>query len=180
VFWAAGVVASPAARWLGATADRSGRVEVGQDLSVPGLPNVFVVGDTAASNAWNGQPVPGIGPAAKQGGTYVGRLIRARLRGRTPAPFRYRHLGSLATIGRKAAVADFGFVHLSGALAWWFWGLVHIYFLAGVRNRVSVMFDWAWAYFTFRSSTRLITESSARQDTAQAVYRLQAGAHHER
>jgi len=161
VFWAAGVTASPAARWLGADADPSGRVQVGDDLTVPGLPEVFVVGDTAASNAWNGRPVPGIGPAAKQGGQYVARCIRARLAGRASVPFRYRHLGSLATIGRKAAVADFGFVRLSGSLAWWLWGLVHVYFLAGMRNRVSVMLDWAWAYITFRSSTRLIADVPA-------------------
>jgi NADH dehydrogenase FAD-containing subunit/uncharacterized membrane protein YphA (DoxX/SURF4 family) len=159
VFWAAGVVASPAAQWLQVPADRSGRVQVDERLSVPGLPEVFVIGDTAASNAWDGNPVPGIGPAAKQGGQYVARVIRARLRGAEVTPFRYRHLGSLATIGRKAAVADFGFVRLSGSFAWWLWGLVHIYFLAGMRNRISVMLDWAWAYFTFRSSTRLITEA---------------------
>jgi len=159
VFWAAGVVASPAAQWLQVPADRSGRVKVDERLSVPGLPEVFVIGDTAASNAWDGNPVPGIGPAAKQGGQYVARAIRARLRGAEVTPFRYRHLGSLATIGRKAAVADFGFVRLSGPFAWWLWGLVHIYFLAGTRNRISVMLDWAWAYFTFRSSTRLITEA---------------------
>ncbi len=169
VFWAAGVTASPAARWLGATADRSGRVLVGGDLSVPGLPEVFVVGDTAASNAWDGQPVPGIGPAAKQGGQYVARCIRARLKGRAIPPFRYRHLGSLATIGRKAAVADFGFVRLWGSLAWWLWGLVHVYFLAGMRNRISVMLDWAWAYFTFRSSTRLIADAPAAQAVAAAA-----------
>ncbi len=158
VFWAAGVVASPAASWLGVEADSSGRVKVAHDLSVPGRENVFAVGDTALSNGWGGRPVPGLGPAAKQGGDYVGRSIRARITGRRPpAPFRYRHLGSLATIGRKAAVADFGFVRLAGTAAWWLWGLVHVYFLAGVRNRISVMLDWAWAYFTFRSSTRLIT-----------------------
>jgi NADH dehydrogenase/putative oxidoreductase len=164
VFWAAGVVASPAARWLQAPADRSGRVEVDEWLGVPGLPGVFVIGDTAASKAWDGNLVPGIGPAAKQGGQYVARAIRARLRGAQSAPFRYRHLGSLATIGRKAAVADFGLVRLSGALAWWLWGLVHVYFLAGMRNRISVMLDWAWAYFTFRSSTRLITEAAPAAD----------------
>jgi putative oxidoreductase len=158
VFWAAGVVASPAGRWLGVACDRSGRVEVGPDLSVLALPEVFVVGDTAASNAWDGKPVPGLGPAAKQAGTYAADVIRARVEGRAPlAPFKYVHLGSLATIGRKAAVADFGFLRLSGTLAWWLWGLVHVYFLAGMRNRISVMLDWAWAYVTFRSSTRLIT-----------------------
>ena len=161
VFWAAGVVASPAAQWLAAERDRSGRIKVAPDLSVPGHPEIYAVGDTALSTALNGQPVPGLGPAAKQGGHYVARVIRARAGGRaTPPPFRYQHLGSLAIIGRKAAVADFGAVRFSGAFAWWLWGLVHVYFLAGMRNRISVMLDWAWAYFTFRSSTRLITQPS--------------------
>ncbi len=158
VFWAAGVVASPAARWLAAGADSAGRIKVGADLSVPGLPHVFAIGDTCLAGAWNGKPVPGLAPAAKQGGAYVARVIRARVEGRkTPGPFQYRHLGSLATIGRKAAVADFGWVRLSGAPAWWLWGAVHLAFLVGVRNRVSVMFDWFWAYVTFRGGTRLIT-----------------------
>jgi NADH dehydrogenase/putative oxidoreductase len=158
VLWAAGVVASPAARWLGAPADSAGRVKVEADLTVPGLPQVFVVGDTAASAAWNGNPVPGLAPAAKQGGRYVARVIRARATGqRPPGPFVYRHLGSLATIGRKSAVADFGRLRLSGGIAWWLWGLIHMYFLVGVRNRVSVMLDWFWAYLTYRPSTRLIT-----------------------
>ena len=158
VLWAAGVVASPAAKWLGTQADNAGRVKVGPDLSVPGLPEVFVVGDTALSAAWNGEPVPGLAPAAKQGGAYVAQVIKAHIgEGGTPPPFRYRHLGSLATIGRKSAVADFGFVQLTGALAWWLWGLVHVGFLVGARNRVSVMFDWFWAYLTYRSGTRLIT-----------------------
>jgi NADH dehydrogenase FAD-containing subunit/uncharacterized membrane protein YphA (DoxX/SURF4 family) len=166
VFWAAGVVASPAARWLTAGHDGSGRVKVAPDLGVPGHPGVFAIGDTAHSTAWKGQPVPGLGPAAKQGGQYVAQVIRARVAGRAaPPPFRYQHLGSLATIGRKAAVADFGVVRLSGALAWWLWGLVHVYFLAGMRNRISVMLDWAWAYFTFRSSTRLITRPSSPEPT---------------
>jgi NADH dehydrogenase/putative oxidoreductase len=158
VLWAAGVVASPAAKWLGAEADNAGRVKVKPDLSVASLPNVFVVGDTAAANAWNGQPVPGLAPAAKQGGEFVARVIGARVLGqREPGRFVYRHLGSLATIGRKAAVADFGFVRLRGALAWWFWGAVHVALLVGLRNRFSVMLDWFWAYLTFRSGTRLIT-----------------------
>ncbi|MGH8478433.1 MAG: FAD-dependent oxidoreductase [Gammaproteobacteria bacterium] len=140
VFWAAGVVASPAARWLAAAADNAGRIEVGTDLSVPGLPQVFAIGDTALANAWNGAPVPGLAPAAKQGGMYVARVIQARIAGRTsPGAFVYKHLGSLATIGRKAAVADFGWVRLSGAPAWWLWGAVHIAFLVGLRNRISVM-----------------------------------------
>jgi putative oxidoreductase len=162
VLWAAGVVASPAARWLGVPADNAGRVKVGTDLSVPGLPDVFAIGDTALSDGWQGNPVPGLAPAAKQGGAYVADVIQSRLRGKpAPAPFAYRHLGSLATIGRKAAVADFGFIRLSGAFAWWLWGLVHLGFLVGMRNRVSVMLDWFWAYLTYRSGTRLITGSTA-------------------
>ncbi len=140
VFWAAGVMASPAARWLELSADRSGRVPVGSDLSVPGCDGVFAIGDTASSQGWQGEPVPGLAPAAKQGGAYVARVLRARLAGTpAPEPFRYRHLGSLATIGRQAAVADFGFIRLRGALAWWLWGAAHIAFLVGGRNRVTVI-----------------------------------------
>lgn len=158
VLWAAGVVASPAARWLGAEADNAGRLKVGPDLSVARHPNVFAIGDTALSTAWEGKPVPGLAPAAKQGGAYVAAVIRSRVLGRTaPAPFVYKHLGSLATIGRKAAVADFGWLRISGAPAWWLWGAVHVAFLVGLRNRISVMFDWFWAYLTFKGSTRLIT-----------------------
>jgi NADH dehydrogenase/putative oxidoreductase len=167
VLWAAGVVASPAAKWLGADADNAGRVKVEPDLSVAGKPNVFVIGDTAASNAWNGQPVPGLAPAAKQGGEFVARVIGARVLGqRGPARFVYRHLGSLATIGRKAAVADFGIVRLRGAIAWWFWGAVHVALLVGLRNRFSVMLDWFWAYLTFRSGTRLITGNAQDGEVA--------------
>jgi putative oxidoreductase len=133
-------------------------VKVGPDLTVPGLPNVYVVGDTAASDAWKGKPVPGLAPAAKQAGIHVAAAIRARVEGRAdPGPFVYRHLGSLATIGRKAAVVEFGWLRLSGALAWWFWGAIHVGFLVDLRSRLSVMFDWGWAYLTYRSGTRLIT-----------------------
>ena len=170
VLWAAGVIASPAAKWLGIDADNAGRAKVGPDLSVPGLPEVFVVGDTAASNAWNGNPVPGLAPAAKQAGEYVAKLIRARVEGRKkPGPFAYRHLGSLATIGRKAAVVDFGWIRLRGALAWWFWGAVHVGFLVDVRSRLSVMFDWLWAYLTYRSGTRLITGSGPAMSSVSAA-----------
>lgn len=162
VLWAAGVVASPAARWLGAKQDAAGRLEVGADLSVPGFDNVFALGDTALSKGWNGGAVPGLAPAAKQGGAYVANVIRARVLGeRAPRPFRYTHLGSLATIGRKAAVADFGFIRLSGTSAWWLWGAIHVGFLVGVRNRVSVLFDWFWSYLTFSGATRLITGGEA-------------------
>ena len=158
VLWAAGVVASPAARWLGAPADSAGRVKVEPDLTVAGMPGVYAIGDTAASQAWNGQPVPGLAPAAKQGGSYVARHIRARVDGTAvPAPFAYHHLGSLATIGRKSAVVDFGRVKLWGAPAWWLWGLVHVGLLVGVRNRISTMVNWFWSYLTFRSAVRLIT-----------------------
>ncbi|MGI9501431.1 MAG: NAD(P)/FAD-dependent oxidoreductase, partial [Geminicoccaceae bacterium] len=158
VFWAAGVIASPAAKWLDAEHDRAGRVKVEPDLSIAGHLNVFAIGDTALSEAWDGQPVPGLAPAAKQAGAHAAEVIRARLEGQpAPKPFRYRHAGSLATIGRRSAVADFGWLRLSGSLAWWFWGAVHVLFLSGMRNRVSVMVEWFWAYLTFRRSTRLIT-----------------------
>ena len=158
ILWAAGVIASPAATWLNVAADNAGRVKVNADLSVPGLPAVYVIGDTAASNAWHGQAVPGLAPAAKQAGNYVAQVLKARVFGKpAPAVFTYHHLGSLATIGRKAAVADFGAVQLAGAAAWWLWGLIHVGFLVGLRSRISVMLDWFWSYLTFRSSTRLIT-----------------------
>ena len=161
IIWAAGVAASPAGKWLGAERDRAGRVKVGPDLSVPGHPEIFVIGDSALATDARGNPLPGIAPAAKQAGHYVARLIRARIGGRRPpAAFRYRHLGNLATIGRKAAVADFGRIRLSGRLAWLLWGLVHIYFLIGFRNRLVVSLDWLWAYVTFQRGARLITGQS--------------------
>ena len=160
VMWAAGVAASPSADWLGAEADPAGRVRVGPDLRVPGRPEIFVIGDTAVCNAWRGSPAPGLAPAAKQGGAYAARAIRAALAGRpAPPPFRYRHYGSLATIGRQAAVADFGGIRVRGAAAWWLWGAAHIAFLIGARNRITVLASWLWAYFTFRRGSRLITGS---------------------
>ncbi len=158
VFWAAGVMASPAAQWLQAAADPAGRLKVGPDLTVPGLPNVFAIGDTALSDAWNGQPVPGLAPAAKQQGAYVASAIKARLEGRAGLPpFRYHHLGNLATIGRQAAVVDFGWIRFSGALAWWLWGVAHVFFLVDTRKRISVAIEWFWAYLTYQRGTRLIT-----------------------
>jgi putative oxidoreductase len=158
VLWAAGVTASPAARWLSADADSAGRVKVDAQLRVPGHDNVFVIGDTALSMAWHQQAVPGLAPAAKQGGTYVAKLIRAHVTGRrAPGGFVYQHAGSLATFGRQAAVADFGRIKLSGALAWWLWGVVHIGFLLGVRNRLSTMVNWFWSYLTYAGGIRLIT-----------------------
>jgi NADH dehydrogenase/putative oxidoreductase len=158
VLWAAGVVASPAASWIKVEADSAGRVKVEPDLSVAGLTNVFAVGDTALNLAWNGKPVPGLAPAAKQQGTYVAKVIQARLEGsKQPAPFRYHHLGNLATIGRKSAVVEFGSIRLSGTLAWWLWGVAHVLFLVDVRKRMTVAIEWFWAYLTYKRGTRLIT-----------------------
>lgn len=158
VLWAAGVAASPAATWLSAAADKAGRLIVDGNLRVPGRANVFAIGDTVASQGWNGELVPGLAPAAKQGGKYVAKQIRALIHAKTPLPaFRYRHFGSLATIGRKAAVADFGLLRLSGAPAWWLWGILHVGFMLGVRNRVSTLTNWFWAYLRFGGSIRLIT-----------------------
>jgi NADH:ubiquinone reductase (H+-translocating) len=157
VIWAAGVVASPAARWLNAEHDRAGRVLVNPDLTVPGYANVFVIGDTA--DVVDQPGIPGTAPPAKQMGAYVGRLIAARVAGRTPPPpFRYRHLGDLATVGRHAAVVKLGRLELTGFLGWLFWSLVHIYFLIGVRDRFIVAFTWLWDYVTFQRGARLITE----------------------
>lgn len=157
LIWAAGVAASPAAQWLEAPHDRSGRIYVGADLSLADAPNIFVIGDTAAPPASEGRPIPGIAPAAKQMGRYVAKLLRARL-AETPAPppFRYRHAGDLATIGRNDAVVRIGAVRLKGFVAWAFWSVVHIFFLIGARNRLAVAFNWLWDYVTFQRSVRLI------------------------
>lgn len=164
IVWAAGVMASPAAKWLGAVADRAGRAKVNPDLSVPGHPDIFVIGDAASVMDSKGKPVPGIAPAAKQMGHYVGNLIAARIAGRaTGKPFRYMHLGDLATIGRRAAVVQLGRFRLRGYLGWWFWGIAHIYFLIGIRNRFIVAFSWLWSYLTFQRGARLITH--AHDDT---------------
>lgn len=162
IIWAAGVQASPAAEWLAAPADRAGRVEVAPDLTVPGHPEIFVIGDTAAIADPEGKAVPGIAPAAKQQGKHVAATIRARLRGETATtPFRYKHAGSLATIGKRLAVIDFGWIKLRGAIAWWIWGIAHIYFLIGVRNRLSVAMTWLWIHARDQRSSRLITQGSA-------------------
>jgi NADH:ubiquinone reductase (H+-translocating) len=158
LIWAAGVAASPAAAWLGIAPARGGRVPVMSDLSLPGKPEVFVIGDTAQVEGRGGQPLPGVAPAAKQEGAYVARVIAARIAGeRAPAPFRYRYLGNLATIGRKQAVVDFGRLQLTGRFAWLVWGLAHIYFLIGFRNRMAVAVDWLWSYLTYQRGARLIT-----------------------
>jgi NADH:ubiquinone reductase (H+-translocating) len=157
VIWAAGVAASPAAKWLGAEKDRTGRVKVGPDLAVPGHPEIFAIGDTALALDAMGKSLPGIAPVAKQQGIYVAEVIRARIGKRTPPPFRYRHAGNLATIGRKAAVVDLGRVRLTGFPAWVLWSLAHVYFLIGFRNRFVVSASWAWAYMTYQRGARLIT-----------------------
>jgi NADH dehydrogenase len=159
VLWAAGVRASAAAAWAGLPADNAGRARVEPDLTAPGHPEIFVIGDTATINAWHGKPVPGIAPAAKQQGMHVARTIRMRLGGdSTQRSFRYQHSGNLATIGRRAAVIDFGWLKLRGWLAWWIWGLAHIYFLIGVRNRLAVALSWLWIYATGSRNACLITQ----------------------
>jgi NADH:ubiquinone reductase (H+-translocating) len=162
IIWAAGVRASPAAEWLGAPADRAGRVEVAPDLSVPGHPDIFAIGDTVTIPAWAGKPVPGIAPAAKQQGRYVAALIKARLAGRASPPFRYHHSGSLAQIGKRLAVIDFGRIKLKGTIAWWIWGIAHIYFLIGLRHRLSVALSWLWVYARDQRAARLITQGSSK------------------
>ncbi|MGY4304373.1 NADH dehydrogenase [Bradyrhizobium sp. USDA 4369] len=162
IIWAAGVRASRAAEWLGAAADRAGRLQVAPDLTVPGHPEIFAIGDTVTIAAWNGKPVPGIAPAAKQQGRYVAEAIKARLAGRTLRPFRYHHAGSLAQIGKRLAVIDFGWIKLRGALAWWIWGLAHIYFLIGLRNRLSVALSWLWIHARDQRAARLITQGSSK------------------
>src|SRR6201989_2586006 len=162
IIWAAGVRASPAAEWLGAPADRAGRVSILPDLTVPGHPNVFAIGDTVTINGPDGSPIPGIAPAAKQQGRYVAGLIKARLRGETLSPFVYKHAGSLAQIGRRLAVIDFGRVKLRGGLAWWVWGIAHIYFLIGLRHRLAVALTWLWIYARDQRAARLITQGSSK------------------
>jgi NADH dehydrogenase len=157
VIWAAGVVASPAAMWIGAEHDRAGRIKVNPDLTVPGHPDIFAAGDTASILDRDGKAVPGIAPAAKQMGSYVGGVIAARVQGKSsPPPFAYHHLGELAAIGRKSAVVKLGAFQLTGFLGWLFWSAVHIYFLIGLRNRFVVALNWLWSYLTFQRGARLI------------------------
>lgn len=155
VLWAAGVAASPLARSLGVELDRSGRIPVSPDLRAPGFDNVYVAGDLA-SLLQDGKPVPSVAPAAKQTGAHVAHAIRARLAGRDAPAFRYRDYGNLATIGRMAAVVHLGKLKLSGAPAWWFWLLAHVFFLIGFRNRLVVMLNWTWAYWTYQRAARII------------------------
>jgi NADH dehydrogenase len=157
VLWAAGVEASPLARTLGVPLDRAGRVLVEKDLTIPGHPEAFVIGDLAAAAGEDGKPLPGVAPVAIQQGRHTARNIQRAIEGRSIEAFRYRDYGSLATIGRAAAVADLGFVRFSGFLAWVAWLFIHILWLIGFRNRVVVFFEWAWAYLSFQRAARLIT-----------------------
>ncbi|OYY67373.1 NAD(P)/FAD-dependent oxidoreductase [Sphingomonas sp. 28-63-12] len=158
IIWAAGVQASPAAAWLGAEADRAGRVIVSPNMSVPGHPEIFVIGDTASVEDAGGRPVPGVAPAAKQQGEHVARIIAATIRRRRPpGRFRYRNYGNLATIGRRRAVADFGRTQLHGFAAWIVWSTAHLFYLTDFRSRLIVGTQWLWSYVTFDRGARLIT-----------------------
>jgi NADH dehydrogenase len=162
IIWAAGVAASPAADWLGVAADRVGRIMVEPNLTVPGHSDIFAIGDTAHVGWKEGRLVPGVAPAAKQQGKHVAATVRARLAGDTAAkPFRYRHDGDMATIGKRAAAIDLGWIKLTGWIAWWMWGVAHIYFLIGLRNRLTVSLSWLWIYVTGQRSARLITQGNA-------------------
>jgi NADH:ubiquinone reductase (H+-translocating) len=157
ILWAAGVAASPLGKKLGAPIDRAGRVLVNPDLSIPGHPEVFVIGDLASLKDDTGKPVPGVAPAAMQQGRATARNIARELHGQPRQNFHYLNKGNLATIGRAAAIAEFGKIHISGFLAWLAWLFIHIFFLIGFRNRIIVLIQWAWSYFTYERGARLIT-----------------------
>jgi NADH dehydrogenase len=158
VIWAAGVQSSPAARWLNIPADQAGRAIVGRNLRMPGRDDIFVIGDCAVVNGADGRPLPGVAPVAKQQGAYAAKAIIANLKGQPfDKPFRYLDFGNLATVGRKAAIADFRGFHLKGFIGWLVWSAAHIYFLIGFRNRIAVALDWTWSYLTFERGARLIT-----------------------
>ncbi|MGQ0384359.1 MAG: NAD(P)/FAD-dependent oxidoreductase [Gammaproteobacteria bacterium] len=157
ILWAAGVSASPAARWLGIAGDRAGRLPVEPDLTAPGHDHIYVIGDAAVAKDARGAPLPGIAPVAKQQGGYVARSIAAHLAGISPEPFAYADRGLLATIGRKCAVISYRRLKLTGWPAWWLWGAAHIYFLVSLRNRLIVVTQWLWSYFAFERGARLIT-----------------------
>lgn len=157
IVWAAGVQSSPVAQWLDAPADRVGRTVVTRDLRVPGHDDIFVIGDCASASGADGKPLPGVAPVAKQQGEYAALTIRALLQRRKPRPFAYVDFGSMATVGRKAAIADFRGLYLRGFLGWIVWSAAHVYFLIGFRNRIAVTMDWIWSYLTFERGARLIT-----------------------
>jgi NADH dehydrogenase len=157
VIWSAGVAASPAGQWLGVETDRAGRVKLLSDLSVPGHPNIFVIGDTSTLQQ-DGKPLPGVAPVAMQEGRYVASVIADRVAGKeVKRAFHFRDKGNLATVGRSYAIVDIGKFRLTGFFAWVIWLLVHIFFLIGFRNRLVALFQWAWTYFTYQRGARLIT-----------------------
>lgn len=169
VLWTAGVAASPAGKWLHAETDRAGRVKVQSDLSLPEHPHVFVIGDTATLSE-KGKPLPGVAPVAMQEGRYVAKVIGQRVAGKPQAkPFHYFNKGNLATIGRSSGLADFGWLRFSGFIGWFLWLAVHILYLIGFRNRAVVLFQWAWAYFTFQRGARLITFDTSLLPTNQEM-----------
>jgi NADH dehydrogenase len=157
--WAAGVTASPLGKLLGVSLDRAGRVTVNRDLSVPGLKDIYVLGDLALTPDANGKPLPGLAQVAKQEGTYLGRALAKKiLRGQTTPPFTFHNRGNTAIVGRHAAVFDFGWWQFSGWLAWWFWAFIHVYLLVGFQHRLMVAIQWAWRYVTYESGSRLIVD----------------------
>ncbi|HET7803190.1 MAG TPA: NAD(P)/FAD-dependent oxidoreductase [Pseudolabrys sp.] len=157
MIWGAGIEAAPGVTMLGVPVDRAGRVAVGPDLSVPGMPNVYVLGDSALARDERGQPFPALAQVAAQQGDYVGHALAAQARGKPlPRPFRFRNRGNTAIIGRNAAVFDFGRWHLKGRLAWFLWAFVHVYLLVGFENRLQVVAHWLWSYITYERGARLI------------------------
>jgi NADH dehydrogenase len=176
VLWAAGVQASPLAAALaaasGAELDRAGRIIVEPDLSLRGFPDVLVLGDMAHYRHGRSEPLPGVAPVAIQQGRFAAKLINSRVRGRTPPTFRYRELGNLATIGKSSAVADFGKLHLSGFVAWFLWLVIHLMKIVNFRNRLLVLTQWAWSYFTYDRSARLITGNPPNDDDLAALQQL--------
>src|SRR5262249_5958133 len=163
VIWAAGGKATPAAAWLRVAANSQGMVEVNPDFSLPGHPNIFVIGDAALVRTADRTPLPGLAAVAKQEGAYVGNLIRCRLSGEPqPTPFHYRDYGTMAIVGRLSAVADLRGFKLKGVLAWLLWGIVHLYFLVGFRNRWFVLINWFWSWLTYKRGARLITGPRSR------------------
>jgi NADH dehydrogenase len=164
ILWAAGVAASSLGATLGVATDRAGRVAVQPDLTIPGHPEVFVIGDLASVNGADGRPLPGVAQVAIQTGRHAARNIRLAIDGKPSRPFVYRNLGNMATIGRASAIADFGWLQLKGWIAWLAWLFVHIMNLIGFRNRVLVLVQWAWAYFSYQRAVRLITGERPRED----------------
>jgi NADH:ubiquinone reductase (H+-translocating) len=166
ILWAAGVAASPLGATLGAAMDRAGRVAVQADLTIPGHPDLFVIGDLASISGADGRPLPGVAQVAIQTGKHAAANIRRAIDGEPLRPFVYRNLGNMATIGRASAIADFGWLQLKGWLGWLAWLFVHIMNLIGFRNRLIVLVQWAWAYFSYQRSVRLITGEDSHQDSA--------------